>query len=139
MFKNISRWWKTRALRRANRRLKYHYDLVRKYLTILSDNLQSGNHQESWDIILLKLPRSIEEISLTLKCGDYWSYRNYRQWNFLFAELDCLDFYYGHSILTNTPIPNDNIYIVLCWLTFLMEMHSSLLPKYQPQNRNASF
>lgn len=139
MFSWIRRRWLTRKLRRANRRLQYHYNLVSKYCDMLSQNFAT-NDQICWEVILTKLPRSVEEISLTLKCGDYYSYTNARKWNDLLSRLDELDFSYGHSILTNRQLPGkDEIQSVIYMLTFLNTMNTSLLHKYQQENRYAFF
>lgn len=141
--KNVFSWlrkrWITRKLRRANRRLTYHYTMVQKYCSILSENV-AINNQVCWDVILEKLPKSVEEITLTLGCGDYFSYTNARQWNTFLIRLDELDFHYCRSLFTNRQLPGEEeIISVIYFLTYLSAMNTSLLSKYQEANRYAFF
>lgn len=139
MFVRFIRWWKKRHLRRANRRLKYHYEQVRKYSSMLFEHI-SQDDQKCLEIILVKLPKSVEKISLTLRCGDYYSYVNSRQWSDFLSRIDELDFCYGENILTNKPLPSKNdIMPFIYMLTCLIGMHTSFLHIYQQNNRYAIF
>lgn len=139
MFVCIRRLWRKLSLKTANWRLSRHYTLISEYASFLGENFSDDN-QMCWDVLLDKVPKSVEEIYLTLKCGDYNTYSNGKRWNEFMAVLDDLYIEYFNSRLTNRPLPDQKkILSVIYTMRCLNAMHACYLPRYNRENRYAFF
>lgn len=137
MFVWIRKLWKKLSLKMANRRLTRHYMLINEYASTIQRNIYCGN-QVSWTVILIKIPKSVEEIYLTLKCGDYNTYANGKHWKEFMTVLDNFYVEYMSCRINNRPLPdNEEIFNMLYALKCLSAAHACYLPKYTPENRYA--
>lgn len=129
--------WRKISLKMANKRLYRHYTLINRYVSMLQFAITSDTKM-CWDVILIRVPKSVEEIYMTLKCGDYNTYSSGKHWREFLVVLD--DFYveYFNSRLTNRSLPSkEEVQNLIHKMRDLNVKHACYLPKYTRKNRYA--